>query len=264
MTIKSTLWLLNTVTFLVLYVLVSLELLLPKSVRAENFTLHSYHNVPPFITGEGTGLTYDLAKHLSQMSPVGHSFSVKILPRKRLNELMGRKGVIVPWVTPIWFKNVDPDQTSWSSPIMIDTSVYIWKAGRDTHYKVPQDLIGAKLGGIRGYRYVGVDPFVKDNKIQRTDTSSEWQLIRMILSERVDVGIIPEAGACNLIRKHKLEGQLKITQHHSFTRKIMITSASDKHLIPELNNLENNPVWTTVLSTYGARITPLGKRNEDN
>ncbi|MEH6630279.1 MAG: hypothetical protein V7776_05615 [Halopseudomonas aestusnigri] len=131
-------------------------------------------------------------------------------------------------------------------------------------YKRPKDLIGSKLGGIRGYKYVGIDPLVQNNKIKRTDTSSEWQLLQMLLSERVDVGIIPEAGACNLIKTHNLIGKLKISQHHSFSRKVMITGTSQKHLVQEFNTLETNPVWTTTLSKYGARITPLDNRNEDN
>ncbi|MFD2204142.1 substrate-binding periplasmic protein [Kiloniella antarctica] len=229
-----------------------------------NYTLYSYHNVPPFVTGKDTGLTYDLAKHLTHNSTSGHKYSVRILPRKRLDELMAKKSIIVPWVTPIWFKTLTSPETNWSSPIMMDSSVYVWKTGKDKSYKAPEDLIGSKLGGIRGYKYAGVDPLVKDNKIRRTNTNSEWQLLQMLLSERVDVGIMPEAGVCNLIKTQGLVGQLKITQHHNFTRKIMITGSSQKHLIPELNNLENNPVWTTTLSRYGTHITPLDNRNEDN
>ncbi|WP_419903840.1 hypothetical protein [Kiloniella sp.] len=250
--------------FFLLGMINSLGFFFSAPTYAESYVLYSYHNVPPFVTGEGTGLTYDLAAHLSKSSREGHHYSVKILPRKRLNELMSRESIIVPWVIPVWFKGSTSSQTSWSSPIMIDSSVYVWKAERSKRFKSPEDLVGAKLGGIRGYKYVGVDPLVKSNKVKRTDTSSEWQLLQMVLSERVDVGIIPEAGACNLIRTHKLAGKLKISQHHSFARKIMITGTSQKHLLPELNSLKNHPTWTKTLAKYGTRIAPLGDRNEDN
>ncbi len=234
------------------------------SINAEDFILYSYHKVPPFVTNNTTGLTYDLAQQLERMSQGKHRFTVRLVPRKRLNELMTKQKVIVPWVTPVWFKGQGSDSFAWSAPIMIDSSVYIWRSDNPHNYRKPNDLIGTRLGGIRGYKYKGVDDLVKKQQVVRTDTSSEWQVMQMVMSNRVDVAIIPEAGACNLIRKHKLYGKFKISQHHSFTRKLMITGNSDRHLLSYMNNLENDQAWETRLAGYGARITPLGKRDESN
>jgi len=74
---------------------------LVSSAYAETVNLYAYHIEPPFVSGKGAGLTYDLAAYLSKKSAGKYQFAVNELPRKRLNEVIKSDAAgVVPWVMP--------------------------------------------------------------------------------------------------------------------------------------------------------------------
>ena len=56
------------------------------SAMAADVTLYSYHQEPPFVTGEGKGLTYDFADYLSKKTGGNPNFKVALMPRARVDQ----------------------------------------------------------------------------------------------------------------------------------------------------------------------------------
>ena len=75
-----------------------------QAAEPQAVNLYTYHTHQPFITGNGEGMTYDLAAFLSQRSNGAYNFKVVPSSRPRINRLIesDRWGVI-PWVNPKWF-----------------------------------------------------------------------------------------------------------------------------------------------------------------
>jgi polar amino acid transport system substrate-binding protein len=231
------------------------------SINADNkLTLYSYHQAPPFITGKETGLTYDLANYLTQLSP-DLQIEVLIIPRKRLDRILSNspQNIIIPWVSPTWFNKEVKGQFLWSSELMPDASIYIWNNDTHNSFNTPEDLIGHKLGGIRGYRYIGVDPLVTEQQISRSDTNTEKQLIQMVQQQRVDVGIIPFSAAQYLLQEKNWEEIFSISSHQQFSRHLMINSETpliDNTLTYIISNMKNDQAWQNVMRKYGLITNP--------
>ena len=237
------------------------ENLIQENLIQEKLVLHSYHAFPPFLTGTKTGLTYDLADYLNHQQS-DYIFEVKLMPRKRLDSMLDRESIIIPWVTAAWFGPDAAMKYQWSPPVMKDGNLYIWKTGSDTSFRRPLDLVGYKLGGIRGYQYVSVDPLVQTGQVKRTDVSTELQLFQMLLLDRVDVSIIPLSGAEYLIRENNWSADFSTAPHQSYTRQIM-SSNLDPRIVNFLNRASQKMFkdenWHLVMRKYG--LTPYSPEN---
>lgn len=226
----------------------------------ESITLYTYHQTPPFITGEKSGLTFDFADYLSEQHP-DISIDVMTVPRKRLDQLIDTtsENIIVPWVSPVWFKKQKTHDFVWSAELMRDASVYIWNRNRALEFNKPKDLVGRRLGGIRGYRYVGVDPLVVDRSVARTNANNEKQLLKMLKQDRVDVGIIPFSSAQFLLLENQWGADFEITNHHQFTRYLMIRSDSSQvstELLFTIEQMKQDPRWKEIIHRYGLASDP--------
>lgn len=215
--------------------------------------LSTYHNFPPFITGDGTGLTYELADYLSERSQV-YKFVVQLLPRKRLDVMLEKEDMIVPWVTPVWFGKGAKDRFRWSKTLFEDGSVYVWSSQSDDKFEKPGDLIGRLLGGISGYRYVGVDQLVESGMVKRLDVATEVQLLQMIANRRVDVGIAPASGTSFIIKQQGWSKKYKIAAHHKFQRSLLIKT-ENRDLLDFINrevlNIHKVSDWNYIIEKYG-------------
>lgn len=247
--------------YLVSIALFLLAILKPIATHAsDQLTLYSYHQAPPFITGDNTGLTYDFANYLSKVNPA-LQIKVMIIPRKRLDLILDSspQNFIIPWVSPAWFKKEIKQQYTWSTEIMPDASVYIWNNDTNNSFNKPKDLLGHNLGGIRGYRYINVDPLVSKHLISRSDANTEKQLIQMLQQHRVDVGIMPFSAVQYLLQEKKLETAFDMSSHHQFSRHLMInserTSLRDQ-LSTSISNMKHDQTWQNIMRKYGLVTNP--------
>jgi polar amino acid transport system substrate-binding protein len=225
-----------------------------KSAGSEQIvTLSTYHNFPPFITSDGSGLTYDLADYLTDRSDK-FVFKVQLLPRKRLDAMLEKQDVIVPWVTPVWFGKDAKERFTWSGSLFEDGSVYVWNSQTDKEFSEPGDLVGHLLGGIRGYRYVGVDQLVENGQIRRQDVATEMQLLQMITRRRIDVGIAPASGTRYIINQERWAGKFKIAAHHKYRRSFLLKTEDTElkdFIISEVSNVHDSDDWIYILNRYG-------------
>lgn len=220
---------------------------------AQSVTLTSYHKFPPFITGEGTGLTHDLAAYLSSRSE-RYRFTVDILPRNRVDLLLADGPAIVPWVSPTWFGADAETRFDWSDSVLEDGSVYVWHQENQNTFGAPDDLVGHQLIGVRGYKYVGVDTLVAEGRVNRMDVATERQLMQMILFERADVGIAPASGTFFLIQQENWRQEFRTAPHHKFQRRILMKTADtalQDFIKREVQALSTSAPWREILGKYG-------------
>ena len=142
---------------------------------------------------------------------------------------------------------------------MPDASIYKWNNDTHNSFNKPEDLIDHKLGGIRGYRYIGVDPLVTEQRISRSDSSNEKQLIQMVQQQRVGVGIMPFSAAQYLPLEKNWEEIFSISSHLQFPRHLMINSETpliDNELTYIVSNIKQDQVWQNIIQKYGLITNP--------
>lgn len=220
--------------------------------------IYVYHLKPPYILNieNETGLYYDFSRYLSLKSEK-YEFHTLYLPRKRVDIYL-KKGIlngILLGVNPIWFKDKARKKYLWTSPIFHDQDEVVSLAAAPFEYLGPKSLINKSLGGVLGFYYFGIDPLVSQGKIRRANAHSEESVLKMILSNRVDVGIVSHSTFRYLSIKGNWEGKfhLSLKPHDVFTRNILIPhkdKAIYDHIEPLLINIKDDPDWQLILKQY--------------
>lgn len=206
----------------------------------ETITIYSYHNHPPFVTGENKGLTYELADRLNGQATGKFQFQVRIIPRGRLNHYLKdwiagscpgpscRQDWIVPWVNPKWgFIKGKRDNYLWHA-LLSDANVIVSRKKDEWRYLTPESLTGRVLGGMLGHRYVGIDALVQAGEIKRIDGNRERDNLLKVLHKRVDATLLPESTINYLlqndpeIQRHADDFRVAEQKHQSYMRYIML------------------------------------------
>ena len=220
----------------------------------ETVQLLTYHLHPPFINAPQEGLTYSLETFLNEQANGKYQFQVVELPRKRLDQAIEEDGPWVAlWSSPAWFGDVE-QQRYWWIPLLKDSSVILSPASAPVNWKGPESLKGLTFVGMRGHRYVGIDPLVEAGAIQRIDNNREEDIVRMLLNQRADVGLLPGSTMKYFKRKMKLEGRIFIApEPHSQMTRHFFVPRSRKDLATFLESIDfaQNPEWQQALVRYG-------------
>ncbi len=211
----------------------------------EEFTVYTYHNHAPFITGKQEGMSYELIDLLNKNSNDDFLFKLKIVPRSRLNYILKpwkekkcdnsiskkcNKNWMVLWVNHKWgFGNDSLKNFAWVS-LFKDSNVIISANKEALNYTNPKDLIGKKIAGMNGHKYVGIDDLVKEGKITRINGSTEIENLQVVVSKRVDATILPMSAFNYYKTKYSSFNSLFIskTTHQDYMRNIMTTTKNDE------------------------------------
>jgi len=206
---------------------------------AQEINVYTYHNHAPFITEKKAGLSYDLIQYLNNKSNGDYTFKLKVLPRSRLNYILKpwinkECGVtrecasnwVVLWVNPKWgFGKDSLANFSWTG-LFEDSNAIIYSKNRKVDYTSPDSLVGKKLAGIAGHRYVGIDDLVLGGKIKRIDGNSEEINLQKVLSNRVDVTLLPTSSFNYYLNNNNDLKELEKAKvaHQVYMRNIMTTT----------------------------------------
>ncbi|WP_084629012.1 transporter substrate-binding domain-containing protein [Neptunomonas japonica] len=200
------------------------------------------------------GLGYELANYLSKNSNGAYQFNVEVLPRNRLDMLLTKTDMIIPWVSYAWFGPKATEKYQWSKPIFKDASIYIWNKKSVQTFSQPEHLKGFHLGGIQGYHFINVGPLVKSGEVKRSDTGSEQQLLEMLLLKRFDDGIGPYSSFAYIIKDNSWKDDFSYSIYHNYQRHFLIKT-TNKELssyieeIPQKMLADKN--WGQIMQTYG-------------
>lgn len=231
------------------------------ALAAEYVPVWAYNPSPPFVLDQEleTGLSYDLAKLLSERSKGQYSFEIEVLPRPRLDlNLSNNEPGVVFWVNNNWFGDPDKIKFLWSDTLIEGSASVLSPTANPVEFDGAESLIGMDLVGVRGHVYGPVDPLVEAGEISRKDVNSEESLIHFIASERAEVAIVAFSAAGYYIKDLGVEDKVHYSAkpHSEFNRYALVTSPL-KHVLeymdPVVNGFENDAEWQGLLEKYGLK-----------
>lgn len=177
--------------------LLLLLLLSPLNVLAvERVAVWAYQPSPPFASEHSQGLSEALVQLLNEHSTNQKRFDFQLtqLPRKRLDaRLADNEPGVLLWATPEFFPARLTAGAHWTLPLLCDTQDFISRSAAPFDYDGPQSLHGRRLGGILGHRYTALEEDIGQGLIHREDVHSDLQNLNKLLSERIDVALMPRS-----------------------------------------------------------------------
>ena len=233
---------------------------------AEDVQMWVYHNFPPFIVNEveRSGLSYQLADQLTEMSGGKYAFNVVVMPRERLNNRIatGTPGMAL-WANPVWFGDPERESFLWSSAVMEDQNDVISPVDLSLQYDGPTSLRGHTLVGVTGHRYPGVDRMIETGDVERVDVFAEDALVRFIASGRGDVAIVAQSAARYFVQANGLDDAVHFSgePHSRYQRYILFQPGMGQvHDFVEgaLVQLRQSPEWRAAVGRYALDAKPEG------
>lgn len=231
------------------------------SALAADLTLYTYHATPPFVTGDGKGLTYELAEYMTKKSQGVLTVKVSVLPRARVDQAVQSadfKAGAVPWVFPMWFKDKDKTTYLWSEPLFPDENVIVSTSAKKVEFSGPDSLKGMSFGGVLGHNYAGIDDLVKAGQIDRQDAQNEETNLKKVAAGRVDATLLPGSTANFLVPQLGIADKLHVSSkpQSSYTRHIFV-SKDNAELHKQVNaivgDMKTDPAWQEVLKKYNIK-----------
>ncbi len=228
------------------------------SKNPEQIFLYTYHTHPPFLIGDNVGLSYDLASYLTHKAKGQYSFTVKAMSRPRLNKTIAEaKSGVVPWVNPVWFKDMKEEKYLWTKGVfMEDGNDIISHQENKIVYEGPESIKGMLFGGLHGHAYQGIDDYIKDTKqAVRVNAENHIDNFRKLAKRRIDVTVMPSSGAAFYLKQEKFSDKLYISPkpHSRFQRRaIIINNRSDilEYLEGVLDVKNNDQEWRKMIEKY--------------
>lgn len=227
------------------------------SAFAADLTLYTYHSEPPFVTGDGKGLTYELADYLTKKSNGALSVKVSVMSRAQVDEAVASADFrdAVPWVGPTRFRDKDKTTYSVSDAIFPDENLVISTLARKVEYAGPDSLKGMTFGGVLERNYAGIDELVKAGQIDRQDSQSEEVNLKKIAAGRIDATLLPGSVVRFLVPQLGIEGRFHVsaTPQGAYTRHLLLAKRNPK-LAKQVNaviaEMKSDPDWQEVLKKY--------------
>lgn len=222
----------------------------------------SHYDYPPFLTGPGTGLSYELLDWLH--SELQLSAELLLLPRRRLDMRLTESGWqgFVPWVNPIWFGDTQRRRFGWSEALMNDEDLVLHRPGLNLDYRGPESLRGLLVGGVTGHVYADIEPDVQAGRTRREDAISTELSLRKLMLGRVDVVFLSRSGLpwwAQQLPDLLKTVQIASTPRQRFQRFLLLSphmpTRSRDILLEGVAHMHQSSRWRQILARYG--LSPL-------
>lgn len=234
--------------------------LLSISAHGETLRLYDYHQHPPFMTGERTGLSRELVKYLNEKLGGEPRLELWLVNRARLALEMSDPDFdgLVAWVNPAWVADPQQEHFLWTLAVMRDTNELISNIANPITYRGPDSLRGLVFGGVEGYRYQGIDEAVKRGELVRHDAKKVKTNLDLLVRGRIDVTLVPGSALTFFTHDPAFEGKLFVSPfaQASYSRHILLPqSRSDLHsrLNDIVEQMGRDPTWHAILESYRGR-----------
>ena len=230
---------------------------LDNSFVSENtIRLYNYKSAPPFVTGAGQGLTYDLVDYLNEKFRGTYRFVLFNLPRKHLDQMVakGTKGM-VPWTCAAWHGDPKETKCQWTPGYFNDSNSIISLAKTPFEYDGPKSMAGHVMGGILGFFYLFLDDLVKNNELKRVDVSNVGEIFKRLQSGRIDTALVTASTAHYLLAQNKMAKEFHFSRktHQSFSYQMLCQGLLDEQIkdIKRITaDMSNDPDWKNRVSRY--------------
>lgn len=223
-----------------------------------NVDVYVYHLKPPFIVNNSykLGLYFDFSTYLNSKSDKYH-FETLFIPRKRIEIMLNAEKLdgILLGVNPVWFNDKAETKYLWTGNVYQDQDEVVSLAERAIEYTGPKSLTGKVLGGVRGFYYFGINEQVSQEKVIRHDTIGEYELLQMLLWERIDICIVSHSTLEYLVKAKNWQGKFYSSKqpHDKYQRRILIPYAKKAvydEIEPIISNISEDPAWIKILEKY--------------
>ncbi|WP_105172931.1 transporter substrate-binding domain-containing protein [Pseudoalteromonas sp. T1lg24] len=223
------------------YILLLLFILpLQLAARLNQVEVYTYHNMPPYVIDleQKSGLYFEFVELLNQMNS-GYQFKLVYMPRKRIDHRLKQNklnGVVIG-VNPKWFRDPTQSRYHWTPKMMSDQDIFVSLSKHPVIVNELSDLENKRVGGIHGFKYVGVDSLANQQKLTRVNTQSETQLFDMLKKERIDTAILSYYTFLYLSKQDHNDFYIAKKHHDTFTRHIMLPKSQNNSLYLTLNSI---------------------------
>lgn len=185
-----------------------LSVLMTSPVSAKIFHFASDEWYPFYFTKDNkpTGLAYDIMKEA--MLHLGHSFSMKTVPTRRLRVLMER-GIVDGMLldSPEWAEANQISYSVFSKPVLqVSEYVYAPIGSPFKPHKI-EDFKGKKIAISAGYMYPAFEQLKKNDEIKIFEAYDPESLPLMASANRVDLFFMDEISFQHLKKMGKIEEQ---------------------------------------------------------
>lgn len=233
------------------------SLMLAAAARAETVNVYTSANFAPLVLGGGQGVYPDLVAHLNRQNIGGLQFTLRYMPRKRLQVKLeeGTLDGIVIGMMPQWLADPKQQKYLWSAPFATDRFALVSLAAAPADPALPKTLAGKSIGTTIGYVYPGLDDWFARSKLKRGAGISDEKNIEKLLLGRVDCVLVAESMARYFIRTHGLQHKLRV---HAMPgpgteRRFMFQrsqAAMFATMAPAIARLQTDPVWQRTADAY--------------
>jgi polar amino acid transport system substrate-binding protein len=236
-------------------------------------TLFHYHTWAPFEfkkAGLTQGMTQSLVEELNVFVQQRYPneklmFSLESVARPDLNERLkgGEQGGVL-WANLLWFRRLfEQPYFRDSKPVYWDNEAVMSLKVNSIEFSDRASLEGKTVAGIAGFYYKGLSTLVKEGKVRRVDSNSNFLNLVKLMDGEVDAVLINQT-AFNFLKKDFPDDHFyqSFDPQDSYSRHFIFTPEYH-YLIPFIDefirSLPTNPVWQTLLQDYGLDdlVTPF-------
>ncbi|WP_462157199.1 substrate-binding periplasmic protein [Pseudoalteromonas sp. GB56] len=183
----------------------------------------------PYSTGvqEHPGISHEFV--IQVMAQAGIEIEHVTLPAKRTQQLMLNQQLDFEIVSPTWLTEEERnlEQFVFSDALLPVQEVLVALPSKVSNYALPQSIIGASVGTVRGYYYHN------DHEFKRVDFATERELVLAIHKKRIDVAIIGDLPA--LYWSRQLNLAIAFGAVHSQGQLHIRLRSDHKKLLPKIN-----------------------------
>ncbi|WP_319582332.1 transporter substrate-binding domain-containing protein [uncultured Pseudodesulfovibrio sp.] len=159
-------------------------------------------NWPPFQINDapkgGSGVIVDVLREIA--SQLGLNLKMEILPERRGWDMLDHGELDIFLTAREWVQ--DPDRYLWTSPLMLNEDVLLFRANSTLRYTSPASLEGRSVAAMEDFVYPVLESSFKEGKITRIDCGSPYAMLKMLDLGRVDAALVNRSETLWLFRKH--------------------------------------------------------------
>ncbi|XXJ18324.1 substrate-binding periplasmic protein [Desulfovibrio caledoniensis] len=157
---------------------------------------------PPYQIGDpaadGKGVIVDVLGEIA--APLGLNLKVRVLPERRGRDMLDHGEVDIAFLAREWIE--DTDRFLWTSPLMLNEDVLLFRAGSTLRYVSPASIKGLRVAAMEDFVYPVLEPFFREGAIKRIDCGSPYQMLEMLDRGRVDAALVNRSETLWLFRNH--------------------------------------------------------------
>jgi polar amino acid transport system substrate-binding protein len=157
---------------------------------------------PPYQINDpamkGRGVIVDVLEEIA--APLGLTLKVQVLPERRGRYMLDHGEVDIFFSAREWIE--DPGRFLWTSPLMLNEDVLLFRADSTLRYVSPASLEGLRVAAMADFVYPALEPSFREGKIKRMDCGSPYNMLEMLDRGRVEAALVNRSETLWLFRNH--------------------------------------------------------------